>query len=63
MWELGLRCHRMRRGGAKVGGMSKSEVIISREELSSARKGDVSVGGHVTVGHVSVGHKSGDIMC
>ena len=36
------------RGGAKVGGgMSKSEIIISGEELSSARKGDVSVGGYV----------------
>ena len=34
-------------GGAKVGGMSKSEIIISGEELYSARKGDVSVGGHV----------------
>ena len=35
------------RGGAKVGGMSKSEIIISGEELSSAREGDVGVGGHV----------------
>ena len=47
MWELGLRCHRMMSGGAKVGGMSKSEIIISGEELSSARKGDASVGGYV----------------
>ena len=47
MWELGLRCHRRMRGGAKIGGLSKSEVVISGEELSSARKRDVSVGGHV----------------
>ena len=33
--------------GAKVGGMSKSEIVISGEELSSARKRDVSAGGHV----------------
>ena len=46
MWELGLRCHRRMRGGDKVGGMSKSEIIISGEELSSARKRDASVGGH-----------------
>ena len=48
MWELGLRCHISKRGGgAKVGGMSKSEVIISGEELSSARERDVGVGGYV----------------
>ena len=34
-------------GGAKVGGMSKSEIIISGEELPGAREGDVGVGGHV----------------
>ena len=47
MWELGLRCHRRMRGGAKVGGMSKSEAIISGEELPGAREVDVGVGGHV----------------
>ena len=47
MWELGLRCHRRMRGGVKVGGMSKSEIVISGEELSSARKRDVRVGGYV----------------
>ena len=35
------------RGGAKIGGLSKSEVVISGEELSGAREGDVGVGGHV----------------
>ena len=35
------------RGGAKVGGMSKSEIVISGEELSSAREGDVGVGRYV----------------
>ena len=34
-------------GGAKVGGMSKSEIVISGEELSSARKRDASAGGYV----------------
>ena len=33
--------------GAKIGGMSKSEIVISGEELSSAREGDVGVGGYV----------------
>ena len=48
MWELGLRCHRMMRvGGAKACGLSRSEIVISGEELSSARERDVGVGGHV----------------
>ena len=34
------------RGGAKIGGLSKSEVVISGEELSSARGGDVGAGGY-----------------
>ena len=34
-------------GGAKIGGLSKSEVVISGKELSGAREGDVSVGGYV----------------
>ena len=46
-WELGLRYQRRMRGGAKVGGMSKSEVIISGEELSSARERNVGVGRYV----------------
>ena len=44
---MGLRCHRRMRGGAQIGGMSKSEIIISGEELSSAREGDVGVGRYV----------------
>ena len=48
MWELGLRCHRRMMGEkAKVGGMPKSEVIISGEELSSARERNVGVGRYV----------------
>ena len=47
MWELGLRCHRRMRGGAKIGGLSKSEVVISGEELSGAREEDVGAGGYV----------------
>ena len=34
-------------GGAKIGGLSKSEVVISGEELSGAREGDVGAGGYV----------------
>ena len=47
MWELGLRYHRMMRGGAKVGGTSKSEVVLSGEEKSSARERNVGVGRYV----------------
>ena len=43
MWELGLRCHRRMKGGAKAGSVSKSEVVVSREELLGAREGDVGV--------------------
>ena len=46
MWELGLRCHRRMSGGAKVVGMSKSEVVVSRKELPGAREGDVALGGY-----------------
>ena len=35
---MGLHCHRRMRGGAKVGSMSKSEVVVSRKELPSAEK-------------------------
>ena len=35
------------RGGAKIGGLPKSEVVISGKELPGARKRDVSVGGYV----------------
>ena len=35
------------RGGAKIGGVSKSEIVISGEELSGAREGNVGVGGYV----------------
>ena len=34
-------------GGAKIGGLSKSEVVISGEELPGEREGDVSAGGYV----------------
>ena len=47
MCELGLRCHRRTRSGAKIGGLSKPEVVISGEELSGAREGDVGAGGYV----------------
>ena len=47
MWELGQRCHRKTKGGAKVGSVSKSEVVVDREELPGTREGDVGVGGHV----------------
>ena len=35
------------KGGVKIGGLSKSEVVVSGEELPGAREGDVSVGGYV----------------
>ena len=47
MWELGLRCHRRMRGWAKVGGMSKSEVVISGEELPGARERNVGASRYV----------------
>ena len=47
MLESERHSHRKMRVVAKVGGMSKSEIVISGEELSSAREGDVGVGGYV----------------
>ena len=35
-----------RRVGAKIGSVSKSEVVVSRKELPGAREGDVGVGGY-----------------
>ena len=34
-------------GGVEVGSMSKSEVVVGREELPGAREGNISVGGYV----------------
>ena len=47
MRELWRRCHKMKRGGVETGSVSKSEVVVSGEELPGAREGDVSVGGYV----------------
>ena len=47
MWEWALRCHRRIKGGAKAGGVSKSKVVVSREELLGAQEGDVGAGGYV----------------
>ena len=44
MWELGLRYHRRMSGVAKVGGMSKSEIVISGEELPGARERNAGAG-------------------
>ena len=46
-WALVLRCHRRMGWGAKAGRLSKSEVVVSGEELLGAREGDVGVGGYV----------------
>ena len=35
------------RGGAEIGFLSKSEVVVGGEELSGAREGDVGAGGYV----------------
>ena len=37
------------RGGATIGGLTNSDVVISGEELSSAREINVGVGRHVGV--------------